>query len=963
MPGYPIVGRVAIKVIPDTSGFREDVKTDLNGREKPDDIKVRVIPDIDQKDLDAVKGKLEEWAKRISPLKISVAPNLETVRKDVIAAELDVLARDRRVKIIPDLSQSGLAKVATALGALSGLRATLGMFHDFREELLNLDQAVPKIGLVSHAIAGLAALALAGAGNFFSLGNSIAEIGLAGLALPGILGGIAIGLGASLIALKDFKKYVPQITADWKTLESAISTNFWAQAQGPISNLVDNLFPKLTQMAKGTGTALGNFFGNLANSLNGKLLPDLGPMFDNLNKSIDIFSKHTDGIANSIAVLGSVGSQYLPQLAAWIGQIVDQFSKWLTASQQSGKLTGWIDQGVSQIKLLFSGLTSIVSIFHSLGEAAQAAGGTTLQTLAGTLGAVAKAAASPGFQSGLTGVLTTAYNMMQRISGDAGPALQSLVQSLADTFNKLGPTLGDTFGTALSAIANALASPAIQQGLQAMFQGFNQMVNGLAPAMQPLADKFGALMQVVGALASNIGFTLGAALEAVSPMFVAIATALVPVINMLGPMLTSIINALAPVFQVLGTQIANVVTAIQPLLTALMSLWNTISPVLIPVLQIAAQLLGQTLVMAINGITDVINGVVAVIQGFVQFFSGMVDFIKGYWEIIVGLFTLNGDLISKGWSDMWTGIQNMLSGFIQILGGLLQAIWGAVQTYIALGVVKLFTGAFDAIIAFGRSFGDTLKSVLTVLWDSIKSRASLLWNQIEVMPSIAFDAIIAFFKGAVGDVKAAIELIWEALPSGLTKVISNIKSTITGIPGSITGWIGDTGSLLLNAGKAVIQGFIDGIKGMFDSVKSTLGDLTSKLTSWKGPEPLDRVILTGAGVLVIQGFINGLESQYDAVKRSLAGLTDDVAKQAGLGAQDISSALTDGLTGVGVSGSLGNLSTKITAATKEAGATQNADGSISIGNITIPLEDLAQLQDLNEFMDLLRVRTRQGTAA
>ena len=68
---------------------------------------------------------------------------------------------------------------------------------------------------------------------------------------------------------------------------------------------------------------------------------------------------------------------------------------------------------------------------------------------------------------------------------------------------------------------------------------------------------------------------------------------------------------------------------------------------------------------------------------------------------------------------------------------------------------------------------------------------------------------------------------------------------------------------------------------MFNSVKSTLGNLTSKLTSWKGPESLDRVILKDAGRLVIQGFIEGLESQYDAVKDSLQGLTDDLSDEVG----------------------------------------------------------------------------------
>ena len=70
---------------------------------------------------------------------------------------------------------------------------------------------------------------------------------------------------------------------------------------------------------------------------------------------------------------------------------------------------------------------------------------------------------------------------------------------------------------------------------------------------------------------------------------------------------------------------------------------------------------------------------------------------------------------------------------------------------------------------------------------------------------------------------------------------------------------------------------------MFGSVKSTLGDLTSKLTDWKGPLPKDKVLLYDAGRAIIQGLIKGLESQYDNVKKSLNDLTAKIPKNASKG--------------------------------------------------------------------------------
>lgn len=70
---------------------------------------------------------------------------------------------------------------------------------------------------------------------------------------------------------------------------------------------------------------------------------------------------------------------------------------------------------------------------------------------------------------------------------------------------------------------------------------------------------------------------------------------------------------------------------------------------------------------------------------------------------------------------------------------------------------------------------------------------------------------------------------------------------------------------------------------MFGAVKSKLSSLTSMLPSWKGPAPVDKVLLTPAGELIMQGLIKGLESQYGAVRSSLQGLTEDLSKPATIG--------------------------------------------------------------------------------
>src|SRR5690606_9639709 len=126
------------------------------------------------------------------------------------------------------------ARVAAGLAALSGVRYVQGLFRKFREELMRIDLAVPKIGVVSHAVAVLGAWIMGVSGNLFSLSSSIASIAKAGLALPGIFGGIAIGLATTVAALMDFNTQVPQATRYVRELQDTISQNFWEVAAAPI---------------------------------------------------------------------------------------------------------------------------------------------------------------------------------------------------------------------------------------------------------------------------------------------------------------------------------------------------------------------------------------------------------------------------------------------------------------------------------------------------------------------------------------------------------------------------------------------------------------------------------------------------------------------------------------------------------------------------------------------------------
>jgi hypothetical protein len=144
--------------------------------------------------------------------------------------------------------------------------------------------------------------------------------------------------------------------------------------------------------------------------------------------------------------------------------------------------------------------------------------------------------------------------------------------------------------------------------------------------------------------------------------------------------------------------------------------------------------------------------------------------------------------------------------------------------------------------------------------------------------------VLSIFTKLPGQVLGALAplagKVWSAAKSAGSKLVSATKQGISdaigwlkGLPGRAKGALGSLGGVLLGAGKSLISGFVSGIKSMFGSVKSTLGGLTSKLTSWKGPAPLDKKILTPNGRMVIQGFQRGITKQVPHLKKQLQTLT------------------------------------------------------------------------------------------
>lgn len=190
-----------------------------------------------------------------------------------------------------------------------------------------------------------------------------------------------------------------------------------------------------------------------------------------------------------------------------------------------------------------------------------------------------------------------------------------------------------------------------------------------------------------------------------------------------------------------------------------------------------------------------------------------------------------------------------------------------------IGLVVLALAALVAGIVYAYQNSETFRNIVDAAWGAVKTTIGAVANWISGVAIPGIIAAFTWFQSLPGQFAAWFAGVYTSATSQLSALVSFVRS----IPSRILSALGNLGGLLLGAGRSVIQGFIDGIRSMIGAVRDTLTNLTSSLTSWKGPEDLDKRILTPAGEYVIEGFIRGLESRYGAVRSSLRSLTSMVA--------------------------------------------------------------------------------------
>ena len=839
-----------------------DAKIEIDGKdvaeikERIANIKSDVRVDVSLEK--AAQRKLKEQIAKLDA-KLKAEAELDDASKKKLQAELKKLGGD--IEAHAHLSEASKRKLKHELDKLDG-KATVNADLDDGKARFDLARLTKKpryidihVRLAKASLAKVATQlkALAGGNIFGNLKNSLNDIFTnldtfslkmagAGTAILGLTSVAGAGLGTLAQFGVSIAHTLPALLAMPGILAAAgAGIGIFAAAMSDASTVLEDLGPSFEALQDSISTS---FWGEAEGAVRSLIVNGL----EALTPAISDVASQMGAMTGAVA---SAAQDHLPGFQASLGYLAEALDiggdgagaftdALLTLGETGAKYLPSIAEWANNVAYSFQSWVQAKTSSGEMDKAIQSAARTfgTLKNivfdLAGILGGVFSAMASgsapidsiaaalDSANKAVNGPLWqgTLSSIFSAMGTAASYAFQG-VGSLGQAFVSLAPTISTILPLVGQIIETGLNGISLALQNPAFQGGLESFFQNVLIAVQALAPAMPALGEAFGALAT-VG---GQLLAAVAPL-------IAQLVEQLAPVMTQLAALLAPIIEQLGAALMPVIQALGPVLSALFAvlgpLINDLLAAIVPAIGPIVSALSAALIPAFQLVGTTVQALMPIVLPIINIIK---DTIVNAMKVIQGIINVVMGIITGNWSQAWNGIQQIGSG-----------VWNFIKS--------AFSNFGSAIVGIAKAAWNLLGSAISAGWNLIKSGASAAWNGIT-----------------------------STISSGVSRAVNFVRN----LPNSIRNIFSNAGSWLISAGKNIISGFISGLKSMFVSVKSTLGNLTSKLTSWKGPEPVDKVLLTPAGEMIMQGLIKGLESQYGAVRSSLQGLTEDLTKPATIG--------------------------------------------------------------------------------
>lgn len=383
----------------------------------------------------------------------------------------------------------------------------------------NFEGIAVKGTLVVSMLSALGGAALTAGANLFSVVGDMGQaLGLVA-AMPAGLFALVTMLKVNSMAWKNFgeaskessaaankalAKLPPQAQKAALAMREArvaiskpVQKAFWEAAGTSLQDMIKVQLPSLVAGMTRISKSMGGFSKEFFNTLAG--LGDFNDVFANVSTSIDNMVGGINPATEGLAKFIGTGSKYLPQFGKWMTSLGKDFGDFATKAQETGKIDGWIKNGVEALKNIGSVAKDTVNIFNGLANASRLSGAASLEDMALGFDNIAKIVNGEPFQSRLVSILEGARGGTDKL-GDGIRTLTDLFSESADSVGIFLDKAGEVAGLTFENITAMFAGTGLGSGLMDAMGGMSEAMEIMKPGFADLGSTIGDLGEIAGEL-------------------------------------------------------------------------------------------------------------------------------------------------------------------------------------------------------------------------------------------------------------------------------------------------------------------------------------------------------------------------------------------------------------------------------------------------------------------------------
>lgn len=871
-PGGREAGRVSVRVVPDSTRFREDLRRVLERVERTTELKIPVTVDTTalraklaaaardfdiqvSVDLTRVRAALAGLAAELrafgpaNPIQLGIDVNSAAFR-----AQIASLLRDRTLTVNTVVRGTGLNTVSRLLNGRNRnpFGAVTSGIGELAEGAAKASLVIAGVSVVLQSLTAVTGGLVLGLGQAAQSLALLPALGLAGAAGLGTLLLAFTGLAEAGGAAGRVRDVVMGLKDEFQGLRASVQASFFEDLAAPIQALADDYLPAFRDGLSGIATAFNGGVRGVFEVLRQPVtLADTVTGLENTRQAFANIASAGGPVTAVFRDLAVVGSSFLPELTAGLGAAAQRMADFVAEARASGALREFMQDGITAVGQLGEALGNIGSTFAGLFNAANASGAGFLTSLVGITEALDNLVNSAGAQSGLAAFFSGTAEALRTLLAALGTALPTILASLGPAFATITQAVAGVLAALVAAVTPVIVTlatpiqqlfgilgPAISSLIAAVSPAVSALAGAIAPILTSLATTLAPLIAQIGPVLTTIGQTAAA-------VFSQLGAALVPIIgtilSALLPALSQVLAAAAPLAVVfaegigaalsaLAPIIASVVTALAPMVAQFLT---ALAPALVQIVPLIAELV-TTLGTAL---APVITAVVAALAPFVaQLVSALVPALAQVLPVVAELAVVLGEALAEALlalapalpplAEAFAALIPLLIPIIQLVTTLVSAVvvpalvvvigaLAAVLTTVLPPLTSLIQFISEAAqvvtnyITRGIEWLANMRETMTIV-GTLQGAVQRAFSAIQTAVTVAIAAVLAT-AAQVGAFRDRVVGAFDSLRSSVAERIGQVVETVRALPGRMLAAIGNLAGMFVSVGQDIISGIVSGI--------------------------------------------------------------------------------------------------------------------------------------------------------